>query len=68
MKSVTEFSASASSFRLGIRNNFFSKRVTMHWHRLPRGVEESASLVVFKNNVDVALSPVVVMSMDGPLD
>jgi len=40
----------------------------MHWHRLPRGVEESASLVVFKNNVDVALSPVVVMSMDGPLD
>ena len=42
-------------FRLGIRTNFFSKRVAVYWHRLPREVVESLSLEVLKNRGDVAL-------------
>ena len=41
---------------MGIRKNFFSKRVVMQWHRLPRAVVESLSLKVFKKHADVALS------------
>ena len=38
---------------MDIRENFFSKRVVLQWHRLPGVVVESPSLEVLKNRVDV---------------
>jgi len=35
-------------FRLNMRKNFFTLRVTEPWNRLPRGAVESASLEIFK--------------------
>jgi len=40
---------------LDIRKNFFTKRFSKHWNRLPREVVESPSLEVLKRPVDIAL-------------
>lgn len=46
-------------FRLGMRKNFFMKRVIEHWTGLPRNVVESQSLEIFKRRVDMAVRDMV---------
>jgi len=45
--------------RLGVSNNFFSRRVVMQWLRLPRQWWDPPSLWVFKEHGDVSLRDVV---------
>ena len=42
-------------FPLNIRKQFFTVRVTEHWHRLPREVVESPSLEIFKSHLGTVL-------------
>ena len=44
---------------MGIRKHFFSERLMMQWHRLPREVVMSLSLEVFKKFLDIVLRDVV---------
>jgi len=46
-------------FRLDIRKNLFTGRVTRHWKRLPRAMVESLPLEGFKKFVDIALQDMV---------
>ena len=48
-------------FRLDIRNNLFSEKMMMHWHRLPRKVVESLSLEEFKKCLDAVLREILVI-------
>lgn len=41
--------------RLGITKRFFTKRVVVHWNRLPRAAVTAPSLLKFKNCLDKAL-------------
>jgi len=40
---------------LNIRKNFFTVRVTEHWHRLPREVMESPPLEILRSHLDMVL-------------
>jgi len=46
-------------FRLGIRKNIVTERVSKHWNRLPREVAEASSLEVFKRRINAELRDTV---------
>ena len=47
-------------FRLNMRKNFFTLRVTEPWNRLPRGVVDSPSLGLIKTRLDEVLCSLLV--------
>ncbi|KFO82647.1 hypothetical protein N303_13810, partial [Cuculus canorus] len=47
------------TFRLDMRENFFTMRVVRHWNRLPREAVDAPSLEVFKARLDGALGSLV---------
>jgi len=49
------FKLCQGTFRLEVRKHFFSQRVVLQWHSMPRQIVESLSLKVFHNHVDVTL-------------
>ena len=44
-----------TKFCTNMQKNFFTVRVTEHWHRLPRRVVDSPSLEIFKTCLDTYL-------------
>jgi len=42
-------------FPWNIQKNFFTVRVTRHWHRLPREVVESPFLEIFRSHLGMVL-------------
>ncbi|KFQ19763.1 hypothetical protein N332_15019, partial [Mesitornis unicolor] len=46
-------------FTLDVKKKFFNTRLIDHWNRLPREVVEAASLEIFKNRLDGALSNLI---------
>lgn len=53
-------------FRLNIRKNFFTIRVTKPWHRLPREVVDGPSPETFKAVLDGALSSLLKLKVYLP--
>ena len=56
---VMVFNLNEGGFRLGIRRKFFTMRVVIHWHRLPREVAGASSLETFKVRLDRILSNLI---------
>ena len=44
---------------MDIRKYFFSGRVVLQWHRLPREVVQSPSVEAFKKHLDIVLRDMV---------
>ena len=58
---------SQGKLRLNINKSFFSERVIILWHRMPREVEESPCSEMLKNHGDVALRDMVIEHGGGGL-
>ncbi|KFV11592.1 hypothetical protein N340_03759, partial [Tauraco erythrolophus] len=53
------FKLKEGTFRLDIRQKFFTQKVVRYWNRLPREVVGAPSLEVFKARLDEALGNLV---------